>query len=305
MYRIRFHGRGGQGIKTAGRILGTTFFLESFEVQDAPLYGAERRGAPLFAYVRAAHKPINERGIIRNPDLVIVVDDTLLAVPAAGVLLGVTPQTVLLIDSFEPAETWRQRLNFPGRLLVLAAANEIEDRAALPYSGAACAGAAARLIGLRRGSLEQAIGEELAGAGPTVIQRDLEKALDAYDRMAEHAGIVDQGETPSADTYSPPAWVDPPLDDVSLAAPDIHGAATSVQVRTGLWRTMRPVIDYHYCRQCLACATFCPDGAIQVVDGQPYIDYDHCKGCLICVVQCPYHAMSALPEHRAAMESAA
>ena len=52
MYRIRFHGRGGQGIKTAGRILGTTFFLEGFNVQDAPLYGAERRGvlcSPVFA----------------------------------------------------------------------------------------------------------------------------------------------------------------------------------------------------------------------------------------------------------------
>ncbi len=54
MYRIRFHGRGGQGMKTAGRILGSAFFAEGFEVQDAPRYGAERRGAPLFAYVRAS-----------------------------------------------------------------------------------------------------------------------------------------------------------------------------------------------------------------------------------------------------------
>ena len=47
MYRIRFHGRGGQGIKTASRILGSAFFAEGFEVQDAPRYGAERRGAPI------------------------------------------------------------------------------------------------------------------------------------------------------------------------------------------------------------------------------------------------------------------
>jgi pyruvate ferredoxin oxidoreductase gamma subunit len=56
MYRIRFHARGGQGIKTAGRILGSALFLSGFEVQDAPRYGAERRGAPLFAYVRADRK---------------------------------------------------------------------------------------------------------------------------------------------------------------------------------------------------------------------------------------------------------
>ena len=57
MYRVRFHGRGGQGIKTASRILGTAFFRAGFEVQDAPVYGAERRGAPMFAYVRAAREP--------------------------------------------------------------------------------------------------------------------------------------------------------------------------------------------------------------------------------------------------------
>ena len=99
MYRIRLHGRGGQGMKTAGRILGTAFFLEGFEVQDAPRYGAERRGAPIFAYVRAARSLINERGIIRRPDLVLVADDTLVASPTAGVLSGVTEHTVLLISS--------------------------------------------------------------------------------------------------------------------------------------------------------------------------------------------------------------
>ena len=228
MYRIRFHGRGGQGIKTAGRILGTTFFLEGFEVQDAPRYGAERRGAFLFAYVRAAHKPINERGMIRHPDLVVVADDTLFAVPAARVLLGITSQTVLLLDSSEPTSVWQQRLNFLGRLLVLPAIADSEDRAALPSRGAICVGAAARLIGLRRRSLEQAIGEELVGTDSAVIQRHLDQALAAYDRMAEHTGIVGQGETPSASVYSPPAWIDPPLDDVGLDVPDIHGAGPRV-----------------------------------------------------------------------------
>ncbi len=304
MYRIRLHGRGGQGIKTGGRILGTTFFLAGFEVQDAPLYGAERRGAPIFAYVRAARHAIDERGPIRQPDLVVVADDTLMQIPAAGVLTGIAPRTVLLIDSFESADYWRQRLNLSGTVLVLPAA-EVEDRAELPYSGAACAGAAACLLGLKRGVLTQAIQQELGPAGRSVVQHNLDQALAAYERLVDHAGAVSEGGVQSATAYQPPAWVDLPVEDTLLAAPAIHGAATSVQVRTGLWRTLRPVIDYHYCRQCLACATFCPDGAIQVVEGQPCIDYDHCKGCLICVVQCPYHAMSALPEHRAAGESAA
>ena len=47
MYRIRLHGRGGQGTKTASRILGSALFAEGYEVQDAPRYGAERRGAAI------------------------------------------------------------------------------------------------------------------------------------------------------------------------------------------------------------------------------------------------------------------
>jgi pyruvate ferredoxin oxidoreductase gamma subunit len=45
-------------MKAASRILGNAFFLEGYEVQDAPRYGAERRGAPIFAYVRADREPI-------------------------------------------------------------------------------------------------------------------------------------------------------------------------------------------------------------------------------------------------------
>jgi len=121
MYRIRFHGRGGQGIKTASRILGTAFFLEGFEVQDAPRYGAERRGAPIFAYVRAGRQVIQERGIIRNPNLVIVADETLLPIPAAAVLQGVGAQTVMLIISREPEQVWQGRSTlclYPRRLRI-------------------------------------------------------------------------------------------------------------------------------------------------------------------------------------------
>jgi hypothetical protein len=53
----------------------------------------------MVAYVRAGHSPIRERGVIGNPDLVVVVDASLIPVPAAGVLLGVRARTVMLIHS--------------------------------------------------------------------------------------------------------------------------------------------------------------------------------------------------------------
>ena len=146
MYRIRFHGRGGQGMKTASRILGSAFFAEGYEVQDAPRYGAERRGAPILAYVRAARVPINERGIINRPDLVVVAVDTLVPVPAAGVLAGISDRSVLLINTRESAATWQQRLNIGSPVITLPASADVEDRAELPYIGATCAGPPLRLM---------------------------------------------------------------------------------------------------------------------------------------------------------------
>ena len=146
MFTIRFHGRGGQGMKTAGRLLGSAFFLEGFEVQDAPRYGAERRGAPMSAYVRADRQPINARGVIVQPGLVVVADDTLIPIPAAGVLTGITENTVLLIVSHAQEQIWRNRLNLKGPVLVISPLDSPSVETAL--ISAACAGAAACLTGV-------------------------------------------------------------------------------------------------------------------------------------------------------------
>ena len=302
MYRIRFHGRGGQGIKTAGRILGTAFFLEGFEVQDAPRYGAERRGAPIFAYVRAARKPINERGIITTPDLIIVADDSLFSIPAAGVLSGAQEQTVLLISSDEKPQTWKERMKF-GTVVVLPSAEETKDRAELQYTGVAAMGAAARLLGVVfSDTLKQAIMDELAPLGALVAGKNVRKALEAFDRVSDHAGCVPEGREASATSYAPPDWVEVPFENARVSAPAIHEAATSVEVKTGLWRTLRPVLDRARCKRCwYMCTTFCPDSAMSVTaEGYPEIDYDHCKGCMICYARCHNHAIEAVPELAAA-----
>ena len=301
MFRIRFHGRGGQGMKTASRILGSAFFAEGFEVQDAPRYGAERRGAPIFAFVRADRQPINERGIITLPDLIIVADDSLVPVPAAGVLAGADTHTLLLINSHETPETWRTRLNYPGPMVVLPAAEEVADRAEMPFVGAACAGAAAALLGvIGKEALTQAIERELGHLGRETISRNIERALHAFDAMQGETARVVEGETSNAEAWQAPAWIDLPFEVARTAAPIIHAAATSEASRTGLWRTMRPVIDYERCNRCWwVCSTFCPDGAIAVEEGRPVIDYEHCKGCLVCMAQCPPHAITAIPEHEA------
>jgi pyruvate ferredoxin oxidoreductase gamma subunit len=299
MWRIRLHGRGGHGIKTAGRILGAAFFREGFEAQDAPRYGAERRGAPVDASVRAARRPIRERGPIRRPDLVVVGDDTL--VPVAGVLAGVGADCVLLLRSAESADVWRERLPQAGRVLVLAPG--AEERGELPFIGAACAAAAARLVGaLPLAAIEAALEEELAGVGAGAVAESRARARAAFESLAAHAGCVREGPDGAGAPAVPPDWVELRAEPATLSAPDVRAAATSTGVRTGLWRTQRPVVDLELCHRCSwICGTFCPEGAITPgPDRAPRIDYDHCKGCLVCVAVCPPHAIRVEPEAAAA-----
>lgn len=298
MYRIRFHGRGGQGMKTASRILGRAFFLEGFDIQDAPRYGAERRGAPIFAYVRASKKTINERGIVTSPDLVIVADDSLVAVPAAGVLKGLTDKTILLIYSTADSQTWKERLNYKGSIITLTPPKK-ERPTDVRFVGSACVGAGAALLGvIKEETLGDAIKEELAELGSSVVEKNMERAKQAFQLMKERSGVVAEGKELSITDYEKPSWIDVPFEGASLSAPVIHGVATSEYSQTGLWRTMRPILDSDVCKHCWwLCSTFCPESAIEVMeDGLPKIDYDHCKGCLICMAQCPHHVISAKPE---------
>ena len=289
-------------MKTASRILGTAFFLEGYEVQDAPRYGAERRGAPIFAFVRADKNPINERGVINEPDLVVVADDSLVPIPAAGVLQGIRNSTVILINSHDNLDIWQHRLNIKSPIVILPETEEVEDRAELRYIGATCAGAAASLVSvISKNKLEQAIQEELGHLGKSVVDKNIANALAAFDYTEQYSSVkVSEGSAISAEQYTKPQWIDFPFEDARVSAPTVHAALTSVEVNTGLWRTMRPVIDYDLCKGCWwVCSTFCPDGAINVKDGKPEIDYDHCKGCLVCVAQCPPHAIAAIPETQA------
>lgn len=297
MYRIRLHGRGGQGIKTAGQILGNAFFLCGFQVQDAPRYGAERRGAPVAFTVRASHEPINERGPMGSPDLIVVADPSLFQVPSAGVLQGASTASVLLIVSPDPPTLWSERLAFPGPVLTASPAGDPA------HPAIALVGAATRMTGvISESGLESAIRAELSPLGEERTGRELDRALRMYADFACHSGMVrEQAETAICDEPKP-QWVDLSLDAVALAAPDIHAPANSVLSKTGFWRVQRPVIDAGRCHRCSwICSTLCPDSAITVAaDRTPVIDIDHCKGCMVCVTVCPAHAIDVVPERQAA-----
>ena len=78
LIEIRWHGRGGQGAKTASLLLADAAFNTGKYIQGFPEYGPERMGAPITAYNRISSKPITIHSNIYEPDYVVVVDDTLL-----------------------------------------------------------------------------------------------------------------------------------------------------------------------------------------------------------------------------------
>ncbi len=78
MLEIRIHGRGGQGAVVASRLLALAFFKEGKWVQSFPTFGAERRGAPVASFTRVDKEPITLRCGITEPDILVVLDATLL-----------------------------------------------------------------------------------------------------------------------------------------------------------------------------------------------------------------------------------
>jgi 2-oxoacid:acceptor oxidoreductase gamma subunit (pyruvate/2-ketoisovalerate family) len=93
MYEIRWHGRGGQGAVTSAKILADAAYRSGFAgVTSQPTFGAERRGAPITASTRLADEPIRVLSQVTEPDIVVVLDDSLLAVanPTGGMKLGGT-----------------------------------------------------------------------------------------------------------------------------------------------------------------------------------------------------------------------
>jgi 2-oxoisovalerate ferredoxin oxidoreductase delta subunit len=67
---------------------------------------------------------------------------------------------------------------------------------------------------------------------------------------------------------------------------------------TGLWRVQRPLIDHDACTKCFICWKYCPDAAIEIIDGFPRIAYDFCKGCGTCAEECPKKCISFVQEER-------
>jgi 2-oxoacid:acceptor oxidoreductase gamma subunit (pyruvate/2-ketoisovalerate family) len=96
IYEVRFHGRGGQGAWTASLLLAQAGLIEKKNIQSFPAFGPERAGAPITAFTRISDEKIQIHSSIYEPDVVVVLDPTLLG-PAVAV--GVQKNTKMIVNT--------------------------------------------------------------------------------------------------------------------------------------------------------------------------------------------------------------
>jgi pyruvate ferredoxin oxidoreductase gamma subunit len=113
MLEIRWHGRGGQGAVTASKVLAEAAMEEGKQIQAFPEYGSERQGAPIKAFTRISDKPITVHSQVTNPEVVVVLDPTLLGL--VDVTEGMSNHGILVINTDEDPKSIRDKMKLQGR----------------------------------------------------------------------------------------------------------------------------------------------------------------------------------------------
>ncbi len=118
LIEIRWHGRGGQGAKTASLLLADAAFNTGKYIQGFPEYGPERMGAPITCYNRISDEPIRIHSNIYEPDYVVVVDDTLLEV--VDVTAGLKKEGAIIVNTTKTPDEVRPLLRgYEGRVCTI------------------------------------------------------------------------------------------------------------------------------------------------------------------------------------------
>lgn len=288
-------------MKTAGRILGSAAFRAGCTVQDSPVYGAERRGAPVAAYTRISSGPILERGAIEAPDLVVVADDTLLDDPAARPAAGCDRRSTLLVNTTLEAGVLRTRAALEGPIHAVDFTTPVlEQTGTVAGLSTALGVAAAALAGLALDPVLEGLEEELesAGLGAERVRANVRLARTAFETARAWPRVTERRVRPAVPATAG-AVVDVPYDPPARAAPVITAVGNTAERPTGSWRQFRPVLDRDRCTRCWLCFVACPEAAIALDSGEyPEIDLRVCKGCLLCAHECPTHAFAVEREAR-------
>ena len=182
LIEIRWHGRGGQGVVTAGKLLAETALGTGRYFQAFPDYGPERMGAPIRAFTRLSDEPITIHSQIQQPDVVLVLDPTLLG--SVAVAEGLKKEGSLIVNtSLTPAEV-RQATGFDtGQVFALDASHIAIEEMGRDITNTPMLGAFARATGIFE--IEELTAQLRAWFGKKISAEAVEANVRAMRRAAQ------------------------------------------------------------------------------------------------------------------------
>lgn len=301
-------GRGGQGVVTAVYILAHASISEGLAATASPEFGAERRGAPVKAFLAISDGLDDSPEPIRSPDVAVFLDDKLIE-PMKVVADAVKPGGYVLVSSGKEPE---KVVELVGRgdvnIAVVDGIGIALKRLGLAIPNAPMAGAFARALGLPRlESIRNAIEAQLGKA----VEANYAAAADAYESVVVVPARGGGGGRAAVEIPTTSAFLTGPYELVGWSQVNKGGVVfpgSSLRYLTGSWRVERPMIDHSKCIMCRECWLYCPDDAVievwrEVERGGRSIkvkeiefNYDYCKGCGVCAEVCPTKAITMARE---------
>jgi len=284
---IRWHGRGGQGVVTCAELLAKAAIAEGKYAQSNPSFGPERRGAPVAAFLRISSAPIRLRSQIDSPDIVVVLDPTVLILP--DVVAGIKPNGIVIANTNKLLEDVKYLLGVNVQLGVVDASKIAMEIIKRPITNTTMMGAFVRATNIVK---VETVKEQLKERFPTNYETNIKAMLRGYEEleMETDANRTVLKETKVAQSAKLPLWQDLP---VGL----IVQPGSAKAYKTGSWRSMVPVTDATKCIKCGLCWIYCPDSArFRMPDGTYETNFDYCKGCGVCARECPSRCITMIEE---------
>jgi len=178
MIEVRWHGRGGQGAVTSVELLAQAAIAAGKYAQGFPSFGPERRGAPVAAFTRVADNKINVRSGIYEPDVVLVLDSSLIGL--INVTEGLKPDGKLIVNTQKTPEEVRRALNYNGTLAIVDGTGIARREMGVPIANTTMIGALLKVTGI----LElEAMKESIEHRFGRIAQKNLNAMKRAYDEI--------------------------------------------------------------------------------------------------------------------------
>jgi pyruvate ferredoxin oxidoreductase gamma subunit len=178
MLEIRWHGRGGQGAVTSVEMLALAAIQEGRYAQGFPSFGPERRGAPVAAFNRIDDKQIKVRSAVYHPDVVVVLDSSLIGL--VNVTEGLKPGGALVVNTAKSSEDLKKELHFRGRVATVDASKIAWEELGVPITNTTMLGALMKVLDVVKldsvtGPMEHRFGR--------IAQKNLNALKRAYEEV--------------------------------------------------------------------------------------------------------------------------